>query len=248
MGAIRFSQLSLSRKVQYLAGLSRKVQYLAGLGILLATIAAATVTERPDPSNGIVAEAMKVAKSQRERLPAYSVIRTYTLSNNHLASPAVMRVLWKHSPGAGRQYEIVDAGNATGVARDALLRVLNDEAESSKLETDPASVTLDHYLFAAAQPNETCYKFRLTPKMKTKYLLTGYAYVARDGGSFVRVEGTTSKRISFWVGEATITQEFAETNGYWLPSRTQSTADVRLIGETTLTIDASAIISSVHRR
>jgi hypothetical protein len=216
-----------------------KVQCLTGLGILLTTVATATITERPDSSTVIVTAAMKLAKNQAERLPPYSVVRRYTIKNKHLAAPAAMRVLWKYSPHAGKHYQILDAGNATGVARDALLRVLNDEADSSKLRTDPAGVTPDHYIFEATQPDETCYKLHLTPKTKTKYLLNGYAYVARDAGFFVRIEGTTSKRISFWVGEATITQEFANYSGYWLPSRTQSTAEVRLIGRTELSIEAS---------
>jgi hypothetical protein len=90
------------------------------------------------------------------------------------------------------------------------------------------------------------YKLHLTPKVKTKYLLNGYAYIIRKGGWLSRVQGTTSRRISFWVGEADILQEFAKYDSYWLPSRTQSTAEVRFIGRTELTIEAAAYQFSVQ--
>ncbi len=190
-------------------------------------------------SNEIVAEAMKVARQQQERLPAYSVLRRYTLRNKHLSAPVAMQVRWKYSPGEGREFQIVDPGTATGIAREALLKLLQQEAESSKLASDPSSVTPDHYIFESTAADESAYTIRLTPKISTKYLVNGYAYIAREGGSLTRVQGTTSKRISFWVGKATISLEFANFEGYWLPSRTHSTADVRLIGNTELTIEAT---------
>ena len=223
------------------SGIRANRGYLAILGLVLAAavLTGASLPERDDPSNEIVADAMKVAKQQQETLPPYSVLRRYTLSNRHLSSPVAMQVRWRYVPGAGRQFEIVDSGSATGIARDALLRLLNDEAESSKLASDPAAVTPAHYNFESAATDEKSYKIRLTPKVNTKYLLNGFAYIGRDGGSFTRVQGTTSRRISFWVGKATVSQEFACIDGYWLPSRTHSVADVRLIGPTELTIEAS---------
>ncbi len=207
--------------------------------ILVAGAATATLADLPNPCDGIIAKTLKVAKVQQERLPAYSVIRQYTLSNKHLKAPVVVRVLWKYKPGVGKQFEVRDWGGATGITRDSLLKVLNDEADSSQLDRDPASVTPDHYNFESAAADANEYKLHLKPKQNTKYLLNGYAYVVRDGAQFKRIQGTTAHRLSFWVGEADITQEFANYGGYWLPSRTQSRADVRLIGSTELTIEAA---------
>jgi len=213
---------------------------MAGLALLLVSVGgSAPLPDSAGSSNEIVDEAIKVARQQQERLPAYSVLRRYTLSNKHLSAPVAMQVRWKYSPGAGREFQVVDPGTATGIAREALLKLLQQEADSSKLASDPSSVTPDHYLFESTGSDESAYTIRLTPKISTKYLVNGYAYIAREGGSLTRVQGTTSKRISFWVGKATISQEFANFEGYWLPSRTHSTADVRLIGNTELTIEAT---------
>lgn len=213
---------------------------MAGVVLLVAAASVgASWPESGTASTEIVAEARKAAKQQQDRLPPYSVLRRYTLGNKHLSSPVSMQVRWKYTPGAGREFQIVDPGSATGVAREALLRLLGEEAESSRLASDPASVTPDHYIFGSTAADESAYRIRLTPKLSTKYLLDGYAYIAREGGSLTRVQGTTSRRISFWVGKATISQEFANFDGYWLPSRTHSTADVRLIGATELTIEAT---------
>jgi hypothetical protein len=206
--------------------------------LLATTVAAAP--HRADSCNEIVVEAMKIAKAQQERLPAYSVLCRYTIRNKHLISPVVLQVLWKYEPGAGKRFEILDEGGASGMTRQAILKVLADEANSSQLDIDPAAITPEHYAFEATTMDQLEYKLHLTPKVKTKYLLNGYAYIFRKGGSLIRVQGTTSKRLSFWVGEADILQEFANYDGYWLPSRTQSTAEVRLIGRTELTIEAGA--------
>lgn len=220
---------------------------LAGLLLFLVSIGGgAPLPDSADASNGIVAEAMKVARQQQERLPAYSVLRRYTLWNKHLSAPVAVQVRWKYSPGEGREFKIVDPGTATGIAREALLKLLQQEADSSKLASDPSSVTPDHYLFESTAADESAYTIRLTPKISTKYLVNGYAYISREGGSLTRVQGTTSKRISFWVGKATISQEFANFEGYWLPSRTHSTADVRLIGNTELTIEGTDYVFGIQ--
>jgi len=208
--------------------------------------AVASAEPHPDRCEEIVLEAMRVAKLQQERLPPYSVHCRYTIRNKHLNSPVVLQVLWRYIPGVGKRFEILDEGGASGITRQAILKVLADEAKSSQLNIDPAAITPEHYTFESTAADQLEYKLRLRPKVKSKYLLNGYAYIIRKGGSLSRVQGTTSRRISFWVGEADILQEFAKYGGYWLPSRTQSAAEVRLIGRTELTIEAGPYLFDVQ--
>ncbi len=109
--------------------------------ILLAGAATATLADLPNPCDGIIAKTLKVAKVQQERLPAYSVIRQYTLSNKHLESAGSGAGLSGNTSQASERLEVRDWGGATGITRDSLLKVLNDEADSSQLDRDPASVT-----------------------------------------------------------------------------------------------------------
>ena len=77
-----------------------------------------------------------------------------------------------------------------------------------------------------------------TEVQDSRRLSHGYAFVKRPTAGIIRLEGRTSKRLSFWVGHAYIVQEFSEYAGFWLPFKTHSTAMIRLVGETELSIEA----------
>lgn len=188
--------------------------------------------------NEIVSEMMKVATSQQQRIGPYTVQRRYTVNNSHMKSAAVLQVLWTYAPGLGKEFKVLASEGASGLARRALIEVLTTEAKNSRLNTDPARISPAHYDFQLIALEQNDVKLRLTPKQKTKYLVDGYAFVTRPDSALIRVEGTTSKRLSFWVAKADVVQEFANYAGFWLPYKTKSTASVRFIGKTELTIEA----------
>ncbi len=204
--------------------------------------------DQPRSPDAIAREAMALAQSQRQRLGPYSVSRRYTIENTHLKKPAVLQVLWTYTPGKGKQFRVVRAEGVSGLTRRALMRILETEEKNSHLAVDPASIDLKHYSFKLAAQERSDYKLQLTPLHKSKYLINGYAVVSRKDSAIVRVEGRTSKRISFWVSEADVIQEYANDAGFWLPSKTKSTASVRLVGKTRLTIDSGEYQFADSRR
>ena len=195
-------------------------------------------TQHPRSADESVLEILRVAKSQREHLGPYTVTRRYTLCNGHLKSATILQVMWTYKPGVGKQFKVLSSQGSSGLAQRALMEVLETEAKNSRLKTDPSSITLDHYSFELAASEQNNYKLRLTPRHKNKYLVNGYALVKESNNTIVRVEGRTSKRLSFWVSNADVVQEFANYAGFWLPSKTQSTANVRFAGKVDLTIEA----------
>ena len=196
--------------------------------------------DQPMSVDRIVSGIMKAGESQRSRLGPYTVIRRYTVRNRHLKRDAVLEVLWTYEPGKGKSYKVVSNRGASGLTKRALMKVLKAEAENSRRPDgdDPSRISPDHYQFDLAAHGEAEYKIRLTPRRKSKYLLAGYAVVVRPDSAIVRVEGRTSNRLSFWVSEADVVQEFANHRGFWLPERTRSSAKIRFVGTTELTIQA----------
>jgi len=194
--------------------------------------------QHPRSADESVLEILRVAKSQREHLGPYTVTRRYTLHNSHLKSVTILQVMWTYKPGVGKQFKVLSSQGSSGLAQRALMEVLETEAKDSLLKTDPSSITPDHYSFELGAIEQNDYKLRLTPRNENKYLLNGFALVKSSNSTIVRVEGRTAKRLSFWVSNADVVQEFANYGGFWLPSKTQSTANVRFAGKAELTIEA----------
>ncbi len=69
--------------------------------------------------------------------------------------------------------------------------------------------------------------------------MNGSASVTKPDRAIVCVEGKTSQRLSFWVSEAHIVQGFARVGEFRLPHKRHSTAKIRSVGETELTIESA---------
>jgi hypothetical protein len=194
--------------------------------------------EHAESADEIAADLAKASQLQRQRLPAYSVTRQYTVKNSHLKAPAILQVQFTYKPGVGKQFKILSSQGVSRLVRRALMKILETEVKDSRRHSDPGSITLDHYSFALDATEQSDYKLRLAPRHNSKYLINGYALVKRPNAGIIRVDGRTSKRLSFWVGQAYIVQEFSEYAGFWLPFKTRSTATIRLAGRTELSIEA----------
>ncbi len=179
-------------------------------------------------------------RSQKGLLPPYRVMKRYTVRTAKWKTPVILEVLWAYNPKTGKRFEIRSNQNASGFTLRALMEVIKNEEQNSLLEQEPGSITPDHYSFQLVSAEQNRLKLRLTPRAKSKYLLNGYAFVLAKGGAVTRVEGTTLSRLSFWVSEATVEQDFGNFKDFWLPTITRSSARVRFFGPTTLIIEAGA--------
>jgi hypothetical protein len=195
----------------------------------------------PDPVSLVskaVLEMEAARRSQKRLLPPYRVIKRYTVRTSKLKTPAILEVLWTYNPKTGKRFEVRSNQNALGFTLWALMEVLKNEEQNSRLEQEPGSITPDHYAFQLVSREQNRLKLRITPRTTSKYLLNGYAFLPANGGAVTRVEGTTSSRLSFWVSEATIEQDFGNFRNFWLPTKTRSSARVRFVGPTNLIIEA----------
>jgi len=187
----------------------------------------------------MMARVLGSALLQQQRLGQYSVVRQYTVRNRHLKHDAVLRVLWTYEPGKGRRFKVISNQGASGVTRRSIMTLLETEAANSQTKSDPSQIGPDHYTFKFAEPAKDDYRIQLTPRATSKFLVNGFASVASPDWAIVRVEGKTSQRLSYWVSEAYIVQEFARFGEFWLPHKTHSTAKIRFVGETELTIESA---------
>jgi len=207
---------------------------------LLVGLTGVFAAARASCTDQILDSASRRLERQNLRVPRYTVTRHYTVTNAHLKAPAIIRVLWSYVPGQGKQFKILEERGTSGLTRRSIVSVLEEEAASSRQTLDPSAITSGHYLVKQQTDNGSEYKLSLVPREKTKYLLNGTVSVQRADCAITGVDGVTAKRISFWVSEAHVIQEFAKYGEFWLPSKTRSIASVRFVGRTELLIEAGA--------
>ena len=73
-------------------------------------------------------------------------------------------------------------------------------------------------------------RLELKPRRKSPFLFDGAVYLNPDTGDVVRVEGSLSKRPSFWTRRMHVTREYARIDGVRVPVSMHSTADVLITG------------------
>ncbi len=114
---------------------------------------------------------------------------------------------------------------------------LNDEVdETAKLNPSTVAFTEANYIFTPANSDGMgLYRLISKPIREEKLLIDGSIFVTQSG-ELVRVEGKLVKSPSFWTKKVELTKVYDKIAGARLPVFLESKAQVRLVGESTLTI------------
>lgn len=174
----------------------------------------------------------------------YTVVRHIVLDNPRFNKHAEMTMRVTYHAGAGKTFEILETKNAEGMQKKVFQKLIEAEKESSqKKNVDEMRIGPRNYAFELVgtekRDGRLCYVLELKPKRKNKYLVEGRAWVSADDFGIVHVEGRPADRISFWVGKPAIRQSFCKVGPVWMMASNHSSADVKLIGKSELSIDSS---------
>jgi hypothetical protein len=192
----------------------------------------------------ILARMAEADGEQHQALKQYSAVRRYTLRNQRMSKTAEIIVRVEYRKDDGKTFEILSSEGAQGISSRILHRLLENEAEASKKDLgDERKVSSQNYNFQLlgieSRGGRPCYVLTLRPKVKSKYLLSGIAWVNAHDFAIERIEGRPTASLSFWVGKPFIALDFEKVGDFWLVSRNHSHADGKLLGATDLTIDCS---------
>jgi len=169
--------------------------------------------------------------------------RKYVLKNKRWEKDAIMhaRVTWE--AGTGKQFEVLKTENAEGLQKRVFEKLIEGEIEASRKssqgsDTAVTSANYDFAMMGAEMLNgRECLVVHLKPKRGSKYLIDGKAWIDANENAIVRVEGRTSKSVSFWIGKPYIIQEFRKVGDVWVSASNRSTSDVKLLGRTEHYVD-----------
>src|SRR2546427_2512062 len=114
------------------------------------------------------------------------------------------------------------------------------QSKSARGQVDivPANYSFS-YLGTEACADRKCYRLGITPRRQEKYLIQGEIWVDAEDWGIVRVQGSPSKRPSFWTRKIQIDRRFKRIDGMWLNASLESISDILIAGRPTLNIEYS---------
>lgn len=174
------------------------------------------------------------------QLKEYSGSRQYTLQNRRFGAQAVAAVAMSYGQAGGERFSVLTR-SGSGRLNSIIDKVLASEAGASlPPENARHEITAANYrvrlLGTEVVAGRNCYVLELAPRAKSRYMIIGKAWV--DAGSYgvVRVEGQFAASLSMLVGAPSISEEFIEVQGFWLPGHVRSVAASFLLGSSELEI------------
>ncbi|MGE3342915.1 MAG: hypothetical protein AB7L71_05725 [Vicinamibacterales bacterium] len=176
-----------------------------------------------------------------EHMPASVAIRRLEASAQRFAGSGWIRVRVTVEPGERMFWDVLEQGGSKRIREDVLLALLEEEAESVKRnDSARGEISLANYRVSDVTPAEAqavpagLLRFRLHPKRRDPALVDGTVWVNASSGDLVQMDGQLSKSPSFWATAVYVLRRYGRIEGVRVPVYTESAADVRLAGRTTL--------------
>jgi hypothetical protein len=141
-----------------------------------------------------------------------------------------------YTPADGLSYEVTAEGGSRYI-RSRVLRTLLEEERRLIARGDSSRVAIssDNYTFTnEGIDQDGLAQVTMRPLRKERPLIIGRMFLMPGDGELVRVEGRLAKNPSLWVSRVDIVRSYRSINGALLPVSLESTAQLRLLGRSTL--------------
>jgi outer membrane lipoprotein-sorting protein len=209
------------------------------LMLISAAAANATVSVHQLSADEIVARMMERDQARRVSLGSYTWTSQYVLDNKE--RHAEMTVRWTRQPDGTKRFEIVTE-QGDGCVRDHVFhKLLESEVEASRPSLQERNrLNTNNYSFQLegmeSIKGRLAYVLEIKPKNEAKFLTKGRVWVDAEDYAVVQMEGSPSKKPSFWVNSVRYVQTFEKTGDFWLASSNRSVTEAKLFGKAEMVI------------
>jgi hypothetical protein len=140
----------------------------------------------------------------------------------------------------GRFTYTITSEEGSEYIRNKVLRALleNEEKLFATTSPDRAALTTSNYELIggeAAEPGVV--RLFAKPRRKEVLLFEGSVFVTQDDSDLLRVEGRLARNPSFWTTRVDLVRRYERIAGIRVPTRLDTTAQIRLAGPATMSID-----------
>jgi len=158
-----------------------------------------------------------------------------------LKKSGVLRALRRISALGRITYQVLGFEGDHTVQKEVIARYIEAEIDAQREQQAAMAVTPDNYKFHYKSRGElagrSVYIFQVTPRAKRDGLFRGEVWI--DSATYLKVQekGYLVKNRSVFLKRVEFTRQYDIRDGMSVPRRTESVADVRLVGKAELTID-----------
>jgi outer membrane lipoprotein-sorting protein len=213
------------------------VKFIQGCLASWMVVAACAQAQNVDhvPSVDTILSRMSQARVEnRARLRSYQVTRDYRLFDSkkqNSRSEVVADVTFV--PPDLKKFNI-QRTTGLGLGEKIVRQMLEHEADVTK-EFASTDLSAANYNFRYLREEEIhghpCFVLQMIPKRKDKNLLQGTVWIDATAYRPRRTEGEPGKVPSWWLHNVKISLEYGDVGGMWLQTSSESTANVRFLGE-----------------
>jgi outer membrane lipoprotein-sorting protein len=212
------------------------------LAVSAARIASAQTSDQLTSTNDVVTKMIQSDAVRQSQMTGYTALRHYVAVNKKRRAEMLVRVASDRN--GSKQFSIVSEEGSHAIRNHVFYKLLSEETEASRDGTrNGTRLTPANYDFQSMgqEKLETgpAYVLRVTPKTANKYLIDGKIWVDANDYSIVRVEGQPARNPSFWVRSVHFVHTYQKIRQFWLASSTVTKSEIRIFGDSELTIENS---------
>jgi hypothetical protein len=171
-------------------------------------------------------------------LVSYRAVRRLEAATRNGRMRATMTAITTLHPETGFWFDVVEE-SGSGVIRGKVLRAALEAERRARNsgEAERGALTPLNYSFGPAQiVEEGLVRVDIRPLREDTLLIDGSILLTEDQADLVRLEGRLVKRPSFWTKSVRVVRQYARLGGVRVPVSLESTADVRLVGQSTFSM------------
>jgi len=212
------------------------------IAISAVAIAPAQVSSPLPSAYDVLAKMMEFDAQRQSQMMGYTALRHYSAVNNKRHADMLVQVTCG-SDGA-KQFDVLSEAGSGPIRKHVFHKLLSEETVASRRESrNNTRITPANYDFTvvAQEMLKTgpAYVLEVSPKTENKYLIRGKIWVDANDYSIVRIEGQPARSPSFWIRSVHFVHTYEKVGPFWFASSTHTTSDIRIFGESELTIENS---------
>jgi len=184
---------------------------------------------------------VKMNKRRAEALRSYTSVRAYRVENSQTRRADLLVKMTYRWPDQ-KEFTVLSESGSKFLRNHVLKRLVKAEVESMREnERQRKEMDTSNYDFQLAGHERTAvrefYVLEVIPKGRSKFLFRGKIWVDAQDFGIARMEGAPAKNPSWWVTKVDLQHSYQKIGDFWLPRRNETISQVRIFGQSVLTIE-----------
>jgi hypothetical protein len=196
----------------------------------------------PLTADQVVQKMMERNAVRAADLTSYRGTRSYHLEYEGVSSKsATLVVAMSYRAPDEKSFCILSESGSEFLQGRVLKRLVEAESDATREEQGrQTAMSPENYEFRLVGEerilDQEFYILEVTPRTKNKFLFRGKIWVEGQDFAVARMEGQPARNPSWWTKRNVIHMTYEKIGEFWLPARSETNTQVRIMGHSVLTI------------